>query len=160
MAETLRIAGVPEHFNLPWHLALDEGAFSRRGIDLEWLDVPEGSGKMCEMLRTGQTELALVLTEAFVKAASDGLDARIAQTYVASPLLWGVHVAAGSPFGGLPDLAGRKAAISRTGSGSHLMAYVLGQREGWPVSGMDFEIINTLDGAVKALQSGTADYFL
>ena len=43
--KTVRIIGVPEHFNLPWHLAMEEGAFAERGIDLIWTDVPEGTGK-------------------------------------------------------------------------------------------------------------------
>ena len=33
MDQPIRIAGVPEHFNLPWHLAIEEGAFSDRGIE-------------------------------------------------------------------------------------------------------------------------------
>lgn len=43
--KSLRVAGVPEHFNLPWHLADEEGAFESAGIDLQWIDVPEGTGK-------------------------------------------------------------------------------------------------------------------
>lgn len=38
--KNVRIVGVPEHFNFPWHLAIDEGAFEERGIDLKWTDVP------------------------------------------------------------------------------------------------------------------------
>ena len=34
----IRIGGVPEHYNLPIHLAKEAGAFSKRGIDLEWTD--------------------------------------------------------------------------------------------------------------------------
>ncbi|NNM17841.1 MAG: ABC transporter substrate-binding protein, partial [Croceitalea sp.] len=39
----VKIIGVPEHFNLPWHLAIEEGAFEARGIDLVWTDIPEGT---------------------------------------------------------------------------------------------------------------------
>jgi hypothetical protein len=39
--------GVPEHFNLPWHLAI-ENRFNQQNIDLQWTDVPEGT-KMCQM---------------------------------------------------------------------------------------------------------------
>ena len=27
--KTIRIGGVPEHFNLPWHLAMEEGNFEK-----------------------------------------------------------------------------------------------------------------------------------
>ena len=42
----IKIAGVPEHFNLPWHLAIENNEFESQNIDLEWTDVPEGTGKM------------------------------------------------------------------------------------------------------------------
>ncbi|MEJ2585919.1 MAG: ABC transporter substrate-binding protein, partial [Robiginitalea sp.] len=86
MDKPVRITGVPEHFNLPWHLAIDEGAFSGRGIDLVWTDVPEGTGKMAGMLASGATDLAVILTEGLVKAVSSGTPALIAQEYIASPL--------------------------------------------------------------------------
>ena len=63
----MKIVGVPEHFNLPWLMALEEGAFASRGINLVWTDVPEGTGKMSELLATEQTDLAIVLTEGIVK---------------------------------------------------------------------------------------------
>ena len=59
----VRIAGVPEHFNLPWHMAIEEGAFEDRGIDLEWTEVPEGTGKMCQLLENQETDLAIILTK-------------------------------------------------------------------------------------------------
>ena len=34
----IRLGGVPEHFNLPIHLAKERGVFSSRGVDLEWTD--------------------------------------------------------------------------------------------------------------------------
>ncbi|MEP3090154.1 MAG: ABC transporter substrate-binding protein, partial [Nonlabens ulvanivorans] len=40
---TIKIGGVPEHFNLPWHFAIEDGAFEKEGIDLQWQDVPEGT---------------------------------------------------------------------------------------------------------------------
>jgi actin-like ATPase involved in cell morphogenesis len=32
-----------------------------------WTDVPEGTGKMCQMLRDGETDIAVILTEGIVK---------------------------------------------------------------------------------------------
>ena len=65
--KTIKIAGVPEHFNLPWHLCIENGEFENVGIDLHWTDVPEGTGKMCQMLREGETDIAVILTEGIVK---------------------------------------------------------------------------------------------
>ncbi|NAS13169.1 substrate-binding domain-containing protein [Poritiphilus flavus] len=156
----VRIVGVPEHFNLPWHLAIEEGAFENRGIELSWTDIPEGTGRMCAMLEDDETDLAIILTEGIVKSISQGNPSRIVQEYIASPLQWGIHVHAQSPYTSIEELQDGKAAISRMGSGSHLMAYVHAQNQNWDTSGLSFTIVNTLDGAVKALSKGEADYFM
>ena len=156
----VKIIGVPEHFNLPWHMAMEEGAFEERGIDLQWTDIPEGSGRMCQMLENGETDLTIILTEGLVKSIIEGNPAKIVQEYIASPLLWGIHVGAKSEYRSIPELKTTKAAISRFGSGSHLMAYVNAQKEGWNTQKLQFEVINNLDGAVEALTQGTADYFM
>lgn len=158
--KSVKIIGVPEHFNLPWHLAIEEGAFEQRGIDLQWTDVPEGTGKMCQMLANEETDLAIILTEGIIKSITEGNSAKIVQEYIASPLLWGVHVSADSDFNTLNDLENKKAAISRYGSGSHLMAFVQAQNKGWNPAELQFEVINNLEGAVKGLRNGDADYFM
>ncbi|MGB5500275.1 MAG: substrate-binding domain-containing protein [Maribacter sp.] len=156
----VKIIGVPEHFNLPWHLAIEESAFEERGIDLQWTDIPEGTGRMCQMLENGETDLAIILTEGLVKSITEGNPTKIVQEYIASPLLWGIHVGAKSEYRSIPELKTTKAAISRFGSGSHLMAYVNAQNEGWNSGKLQFEVINNLDGAVEALTKGNADYFM
>ena len=157
---TLKIAGVPEHFNLPWHLCLENQEFHNENINLEWTDVPEGTGKLCQMLRDGTTDIAVILTEGIVKDILAGNPSKIVQVYVDSPLIWGIHVAAKSKYKKLSDLKETIVAISRLGSGSQLMAYVNAKNQGWKTDSLQFEIINTIDGAVTALTSETADYFM
>ena len=158
--KTVKIVGVPEHFNFPWLMAIEEGAFKTRGIDLVWTDIPEGTGKMSEMLENGQAELAIILTEGIVKSIIEGNPVKIVQEYIATPLQWGIHVAASSKYHTISDLERATAAISRLGSGSHLMSFVNARNQGWETSSLNFEIIHTLDGAIEALKSGTADYFM
>lgn len=158
--KTVRIVGVPEHFNFPWQLSIDEGMFNEIGIDLQWTDIPEGTGKMCEMLRKNETDLAVILTEGILKDIANGNESVILQTYVQSPLQWGIHVNAKSNYQTVDDLYGKKAAISRYGSGSELMTYVNAANQKWSFDSLSFEIINTLSGAVEALTNNTADYFM
>ena len=40
------------------------------------------------------------------------------------------------------------------------MAYVNANNQGWKTENLQFEIVNTIDGAVDALTNGTADYFM
>jgi len=158
--KTVKIIGVPEHFNFPWHLAIEEGAFEERGINLVWKDVPEGTGKMCQLLQNEETDLAIILTEGLVKSISEGNPAKIVQEYITSPLLWGIHVGYKSKYKSIAELENTKTAISRFGSGSHLMAYVNAQNEGWDTGKLQFVVINDLNGSIEALTTGAADYFM
>ena len=123
--KTIKIAGVPEHFNFPWKMAIKNGDFKNENIDLQWSDIPEGTGKMCQMLRDSETDMAVILTEGIIKDIIAENPSKIVQIYVASPLIWGVHVAQKSNYYSIADLENKKAAISRLGSGSQLMAYVM-----------------------------------
>ena len=156
----VRIVGVPEHFNLPWHLCLENNEFSQYDIDLQWTDVPEGTGKMCELLRNNEADIAVILTEGIVKDIAAGNPSYIVQTFVKSPLIWGIHTDYTSPFKKVEDLQNKKVAISRYGSGSHLMAIVNADKQNWDTTTLDFEVVNTLDNAVISLQNKQADYFM
>ncbi|MBC7524880.1 MAG: ABC transporter substrate-binding protein [Flavobacterium sp.] len=156
----IKIAGVPEHFNLPWHLCIENGEFETVGINLEWTDVPEGTGKMCQMLRNGETDIAIILTEGIIKDIVAGNPSKIVQVYVDSPLVWGIHVDYNSKYKYIADLENKKVAISRLGSGSQLMAFVNAKNQNWNLEKLEFEIVNTIDGAVESLSKGESDYFM
>ena len=159
--KTVKIGGVPEHFNLAWYLTLKNGEYKNRGINLRWEDYHGGTGQMTKALRNGDIDMAVILTEGIIKDIVEGNPSKIVQTFVQSPLLWGIHVAHGSKHTSVGDLKGTRAAISRFGSGSHLMAYVNAENKQWDLQkDLKFEVIQDLEGAVKALSNGTADYFM
>src|SRR6185436_2022101 len=155
----LRVGGVPEHFNLPWHLAMEAGVPERLGIGLTWRDYPDGSGAMAAALRAGEIDAALLLTEGAVAGVANGGGFRIASLYTESSLIWGIHVPAGSRFKRVDDIRGARYAISRLGSGSHLMAFVHAREQGWPVDELVLVAVRNLAGAVAAFANGTADVF-
>lgn len=157
----VNIGGVPEHFNLAWYLTLKEGAYKEQGINLRWHDYYGGTGQMNKGLRENDIDLAVILTEGIIKDIIDGNPSKIIQTFVQSPLIWGIHVAHDSEYNSLTDIKGTKAAISRFGSGSHLMAYVNAEQNDWDLeSDLNFEVIKNLDGAVEGLTEKKADYFM
>lgn len=157
----VNIGGVPEHFNLAWYLTLKNGEYKEKNINLRWNDYYGGTGAMCKALRDGDIDIAVILTEGIVKDIIAGNPSRIVQTFVQTPLVWGVHVANNSTYNTIDNLKGTKAAISRYGSGSHLMAYINAQNNHWDLDvDLNFEVINNLDGAVEGLTNGIADYFL
>ncbi|MBT8295567.1 MAG: ABC transporter substrate-binding protein [Gramella sp.] len=158
--KTIKVGGVPEHFNLPWHQCIENNKFKEAGINLVWNDIPEGTGAMCKALRSGELDVAVILTEGITRDIINGNGSKIIQTYISSPLIWGIHVDSRSAYKNIQDLEGTTAAISRKGSGSHLMAYVNAQKQGWNLGDLKFEIVNNIDGAVQALQEDKAQYFM
>ena len=158
---TINIGGVPEHFNLAWYLTLINGEYKDKGINLRWHDYPGGTGDMCKGLRNNDIDLAVILSEGIVKDVTEGNPSKIIQTFVKTPLIWGIHVANNSNYKTIEDIRGKKAAISRYGSGSHLMSYINAQNCDWDLGNeLNFEVINNLEGAVDGLINGVADYFL
>ncbi|TYB76335.1 substrate-binding domain-containing protein [Bizionia myxarmorum] len=158
---TVKIGGVPEHFNLAWYLTLKNGDYKNENINLRWYDFPDGTGAMSKALRDGDIDMAVILTEGIIKDIIEGNPSKIVQTFVKTPLIWGIHVGANSKYKTLNDLKGTKAAISRYGSGSHLMAYINAQNNDWDLNkDLKFEVVNNLDGAKDALTDGSADYFM
>ena len=157
-SDELRLGGVPEHFNLPWRLALESGRLD--DLEVSWQDQPGGTGQMVRRLESAELDMASILTEGTVKAIAEGLDATIIQVYVESPLQWGVFVPAASSFADETELAQARIAISRRNSGSHLMAFVQAERMGWALSDDCFVVVGDLKGAVAAFDGGDADLFL
>lgn len=159
--KTIKIGGVPEHFNLAWYLTLKNGEYKAEGINLRWEDYHGGTGQMTKALRNKDIDMAVILTEGIIKDIVEGNPTSIVQTFVQSPLIWGIHVAHNSNFESNSDLKGQRAAISRFGSGSHLMAYINAENNHWDLKkDLKFEVIQDLDGAVKALTNADADYFM
>jgi len=156
----LKIGGVPEHFNLPWRLAIEEGKLKDIGLDLHWSDMSGGTRQMIRGLETGSIDIAVLLTEGITKAVLQGLDAKILQVYVTSPLHWGIHVPFKSDIKTVDQLEAQTFAISREGSGSQLMAYVKADQEGWNISDLKFNVIGDVYGGLWALEHNEAQAFL
>ena len=158
---SLTVTGVPEHFNLPWLTALERGMFADAGIDVRWIPEPAGTGAMTAAVESGDVDAALVLTEGAMAAIGRERPLRIEGWWVESPLDWGVHVGPETELSSIDDVAaGHRFAISRFGSGSHLMAHVLADGVGIELTESSFVVCGGLDGAVDALTNGAADVFL
>ncbi|UZD23235.1 ABC transporter substrate-binding protein [Algoriphagus halophytocola] len=158
--KTLRITGVPEHFNFPWKKVIAEQPFEKEGIHLEWRDESRGSGQMNKDLREDRTDLAIVLTESFLKDFESGNPSKMIGLHVKSPLTWGIHLHGGSAVESLHEIKSPSFLISRMGSGSQLMAFVLAKREGWDAEQLDFKIVNNLPGALEAMRAAHPEMFL
>ena len=160
MSKPIRIGGVPEHFNLPWRLSMEEKRFEHAGIPVSWKDFPGGTGAMARELRHGTIDIALILTEGIVADIIKGNKSTIVGFYVKSPLTWGVHTSGHNSFTRPNAIDKKLFAISRWGSGSHLMAYVYAKKQGWSTEDFDFRVVANLKGAREALGYQSANLFL
>ena len=157
--QTIRLGGVPEHFNLPIHLAIENGAFAGRGVAVEWTDFTGGTGQMSEALRNGDVDVCILLTEGIINAVIHGNPTKIISNYVISPLIWGVHTAADNPLDNYNTIFDKRYAISRFGSGSHLMAIVDANSKDETIDREQFRVIRDLEGALASLAAHETDVF-
>lgn len=160
MTSYFNIGGVPEHFNIPLRKAIDEGVFSLKNIELIWKDYKGGTGDLVKAIREKQIEIGILLTEGAIKAIADGAPMKIVQVYVNSPLYWGIYTGKNSSIFKLEDAINPVFCISRYGSGSHLMAYLLCRRQGWETKNIDFVEVGNFSGALKEFNHNPNRLFL
>lgn len=158
-AKRVNIGGVPEHFNMPWHVGINSELFLKEGAEICWHDYKTGTGAMLGDLENGGLDMALLLTEGAITGIAKGADIKILQWYVQSPLTWGIHSAHNSSINNIDSIFTKKYAISRFGSGSHLMAKIHASYFKHNLEDSQFVIVNNLDGAEQALVNNTASIF-
>ena len=156
----ITIAGVPEHFNLPWHLAIEKNKFQKKGINLIWKDYHGGTGAMCEALKNKEADIALVLTEGAFKELVKNPHSKMVKIYVDSPLIWGIHTGKQSKITSVKNLEKATVAISRFGSGSHLMAKVNAHNNGWNSENLQYKTIKNIEGGIQEINLNPNSYFL
>ncbi|ORX93128.1 hypothetical protein BCR34DRAFT_500125 [Clohesyomyces aquaticus] len=163
----LRIGFVPEHFSTPLE-------FAKKHYDLRspLLPFPSGTGAMVTALQTNEIDIAIGLTEGWIsalgKAQSASRDAgfKIVGTYVETPLCWAISTGSNrSESNSVADLRGKKVGVSRIGSGSYVMSFVLADQQGWlgpnsEDSPFPVEVLNTFKSLREGVSDGTADFFM
>jgi ABC-type nitrate/sulfonate/bicarbonate transport system substrate-binding protein len=155
----IRIGGVPEHFNYPIHNAINNGNFKAKGLEVQWTTFDGGTGQMTKALRNGEIDICILLTEGIITDIIKGNPSKIISIYVNTPLIWGVHTGAKNELNHYDEIFDKKFAISRFGSGSHLMPIVDANSNGKTINRNQFEVIKNLDGALKSLANLESDVF-
>jgi sulfonate transport system substrate-binding protein len=155
----LNIGGVPEHFNMPWQLLLSSGQLSEIKIEASWTDFQGGTGAMGQALHDGDLDIAVLLTEGAIQGIDKGKDYKVLSFYVDSPLNWGIHVPGVSAIRNIEELEGKRYAISRYGSGSHLMAMIDAKERGWDYENLNFIEVDSLQGARDSFQKEESEIF-
>ncbi|KAK4183783.1 hypothetical protein QBC35DRAFT_507332 [Podospora australis] len=172
LQKPLKIGYVPEHFSTPLHFA--QKYF---GLDAELIPFPSGTGHMVTAIRAGEIDVAIGLTEGWIAGLgkteeteeNDG-GYRLVGTYVETPLCWAISTGKSRPdIKSVDSLKGSKIGVSRIGSGSYVMGFVLADQQDWllptTASGSsapynEFIVLNTFENLRNAVNDGTADFFM
>ncbi|TAQ87215.1 hypothetical protein B7494_g4470 [Chlorociboria aeruginascens] len=165
--QPLRVGFVPEHFSTPLHFAQ-----KHFGLNIQPIPFPSGTGHMITSLRSGEIDVGIGLTEGWVaglgKDDTDGDGGyKIVGTYVETPLCWAISTGSKRNISSISDLKGSKIGVSRIGSGSYVMGFVLADEQGWLSSTSTeikapFEIIplQTFAKLREGVNDSTADFFM
>lgn len=155
----IRIGGVPEHFNLPIHLGIEREEFQKQNIQVCWKTYPGGTGEMCAALRNDECDLCIVLSEGIISEIIKGNPSKIISGYVKTPLIWGIYTGMEDSSYTHKSIFEQKIAISRLGSGSHLMPIVHALDKAVTINDEQFIVIKDIEGAIKSLNGGESQIF-
>ena len=164
---SITVACVPEHFSQPlFELSQDSTAFSKEGLVLKLITSPGGTGQMIEFLETDKSDIAVALTEGIVLRAINDLlhntedPIQILGSYVESPLIWSIAIHPNATYKSINDLKNARIGISRFGSGSHIMAFVMGLQNNWPKHNYTFVEMRDIKGLLNGMENNEIDCFL
>jgi len=167
-AQPLRIGFVPEHFSTPIHYA--EKYFS---LSAKLIPFPAGTGHMITALRGGEIDVGIGLTEGWVAGLgkespeADG-GYKIVGTYVETPLCWAISTGSKRNISSVADLKNGKIGVSRIGSGSYVMGFVLADEQEWlskstnraPPAPFEVKPLETFAKLRDGVNSSEADFFM
>ena len=132
---------------------------------------------MISALQSQSVDVAIGLTEGWVAglarvaSANESPAYSLVGTYVESPLRWALSTGfarqdvaqEADPGEWVKGLKGKKMGVSRVGSGSYVMGFVMADKLGWLEESKDpFEIVvlETFDKLREGVRTGEADFFM
>ncbi|VEU22452.1 DEKNAAC103433 [Brettanomyces naardenensis] len=161
---SLRVGYIPEHFSTPIAFATKYHFFEANGLKVKLIPFPSGSGHLITSLKNDEIDIAIGLTEAFVRGLcqGDGSYYKISGEYVESPLCWAVSTGKGrGDVTKVSDLKTKnRIGISRVGSGSYVMAYVLALEQGFKENAFEFKPLDNFKRLRDSVNDSTSDAFM
>lgn len=165
MSSKIRIGYIPEHFSTPIAFADKYGFYKKHGLEnYELIPYPSGSGHLIQSLKDGEIDIVVGLTEAFVRGIANGdSEYKIVGEYVKSPLCWSIST--GKQRDDLQTIEDLKKkgnnhiGVSRIGSGSYVMSFVLQLKEKFNEP-FEFKVLNNFKNLRDSVNNGTTDAFM
>lgn len=144
-------------YGVPWAVALDQGYFKKRGVDVTGLLSSDGGGTTIRNMMASDIPYTEVALSAAVAAIRDGLDLKIVNGAVnkAADLVW--VTLPNSPVKNIHDLVGRKIAYTRARSTTQVLGLLALKSASVPVDKVTQLSLGTIGGGLTALEQGAVD---
>lgn len=161
----LRVGYIPEHYSAPILFADKFGHYNNFGLkNVELIPYPSGSGHMITSLKKNEIDIVVGLTEAFVRGICNGDENyNIVGEYVISPLRWAVSTGINrNDLNNIEDLkkfGNNKIGVSRIGSGSYVMSFIMGLQENFPHS-FEYIVKHNFSNLRESVNNGESDAFM
>ncbi|KAJ3227604.1 hypothetical protein HDU81_006560 [Chytriomyces hyalinus] len=173
VAQPLAVGCVPEHFSIPFFHTKTSPS-----NPFKITSCPSGTGQMIKMLQSGEIDICVGLTEGLVAGLakeSEKAGFKIVGSLTRSSLTWSVAVSpqqmqpggifeANEAFAGVDPasrIRGKTVGISRFGSGSHLIPFVISSTSTSNASAeYKFVQLHDIAGLRDGIATGQADAFL
>jgi len=153
----LRIGYVREHFSSP----LLQFAEADQGTTFALVECPSGTGQLVSRLTNDEIDVAIALTDALISGIAKGSQSyKLVGSYVTSPLNWAVVTGRSSSFQSIADLKDTTMGISRYGSGSQTMAFVMALQQGWSPAALNFQVNNDIKGLIDSVNDSSTSAFM
>jgi len=153
----LRVGYVREHFCSP----LLQFAAADQEQTFTLVECPSGTGQLISRLTNDEIDIAIALTDPLIAGIAKGSEAyKLVGSYVTSPLRWAVITGPDARYRQISDLRGTTLGISRSGSGSQTMAYVMALQQGWATEQLQFQINNDIRGLIDSVKDGSTSAFM
>jgi NitT/TauT family transport system substrate-binding protein len=144
-------------YGVPWAIALDQGFFKKRGVDITGMLSSDGGGTTIRNMMASDLPYTETALSAAVSAIHDGLDLKIVNGAVnnAADLVW--VTTPNSPIKNIHDLVGKKVAYTRASSTTQILALVAFQNAGISPDKVKMLSLGTIGGGLTALEQGAVD---
>ncbi|WP_460902962.1 ABC transporter substrate-binding protein [Paraburkholderia jirisanensis] len=144
-------------YGAPWAIALDQGFFKKRGVDITELLTSDGGGTTIRNMMASDVPYTETALSAALSAIHDGLDLKIVDGAVnnAADLVWVVKP--NSPLKNIHDLAGKKIAYTRASSTTQILGLAALQSAGVDPTKVTMLSLGTIGGGLTALDQGAVD---
>jgi ABC-type nitrate/sulfonate/bicarbonate transport system substrate-binding protein len=124
---------------------------------------------MIESLKAQEIDIGIGLTEGWVaglaksKSTDQKLPYKIVGSYVRTPLCWAISTGTLRDINRVEQLRGGKIGVSRIGSGSYVMSFVLADQLGWlkdRETPFEFVPLGTFEKLRAGVNDETVDAFM